>query len=81
MGSLRWIKPPPWPAARRYLRLAVSCRSRVGSIRPSSTMPSCKDLPFPYVNNKGTVVGYQADMTMTSIYFHVATHSRDKKKK
>jgi len=42
---------------------------------PSLYKPNPPNLPFPYISSQGNVVGYQRDVSRTSMLFFVATHS------
>ncbi|PJF33856.1 MAG: hypothetical protein CUN57_01060 [Phototrophicales bacterium] len=76
----QWTAWPNWFPYLYALESQYDPSSAMRKLEVKNFSQPTESLPFPYLNSKGVVVGYQADMTMTSIMFHVATHERGKKK-
>jgi len=72
----QWVAWPNWFPYLYALVSQYDAKAAWKVLDVPSYTKGTRDLPFPYQDSKGKVVGYQSDMTMTSIMFHVATHKR-----
>lgn len=76
----QWRTYPEWMPYLYVMESFYNATNALKKLTYTSLYQPTVDLPFPYLTNRSvgqiSIVGYQADLTMTSALFHVATHIR-----